>query len=95
MGRPTALALAALLTAALGCNDDTESPAEPVAPPNAETASVTAALSFRQVSAGGIHSCAVTGDDKAYCWGDSFYGQTGTGVIFFDEKTPKAVLGPI
>jgi alpha-tubulin suppressor-like RCC1 family protein len=93
MGRPTALALAALLTAALGCNDDTESPAEPVAPPNAETASATAALAFRQVSAGGIHSCAVTGDDKAYCWGDAGQGELGNGTLYGPETCDEGVYG--
>jgi alpha-tubulin suppressor-like RCC1 family protein len=39
----------------------------------------TGALTFRQVSAGGDHSCAVTTGDQAYCWGVGASGELGTG----------------
>ena len=38
-----------------------------------------AGLLFRQVSAGGDHSCGVTTDDRAYCWGKGDFGQLGVG----------------
>jgi alpha-tubulin suppressor-like RCC1 family protein len=37
------------------------------------------ALVFRQVSAGDEHTCAVTTDDRAYCWGGGFPGEVGDG----------------
>ena len=36
-------------------------------------------LTFRQVSAGSLHTCAVTTDDLAYCWGHTQAGATGNG----------------
>ena len=33
----------------------------------------------RQVDGGELHTCAVTSDNKALCWGDSTYGQVGFG----------------
>jgi alpha-tubulin suppressor-like RCC1 family protein len=35
---------------------------------------------FRQVSAGGYHTCGVTTDNRAYCWGGSGSGQIGDSV---------------
>jgi uncharacterized protein YjdB len=35
--------------------------------------------SFVVISAGGDHSCAISGGGKAYCWGDGFSGQLGFG----------------
>jgi hypothetical protein len=67
-------AFAALLVAALGCRDDAESPTAPESGP-ALTTTATAALSFRQVSAGFFHSCGVTPDNRAYCWGDNGFGE--------------------
>jgi alpha-tubulin suppressor-like RCC1 family protein len=44
-------------------------------------ASITPAapLSFRQVSAGVGHTCGVTTDNVAYCWGGNGAGQLGIG----------------
>jgi alpha-tubulin suppressor-like RCC1 family protein len=47
---------------------------------------LVAALVFRQVSAGGGHSCGVTTDDQAYCWGSNAYGNLGDGT-----HTPSSV----
>ena len=80
----------ALLAAALGCSEDAESPTAPEAAGPAITA--TAALSFRQMSAGGNHTCAVTADDRAYCWGDNSSGQLGDGVPGLG-LAPVRVLG--
>jgi alpha-tubulin suppressor-like RCC1 family protein len=40
---------------------------------------VAGGLSFRQVAAGGIQSCGVTQDDRAFCWGGNSEGQIGDG----------------
>jgi alpha-tubulin suppressor-like RCC1 family protein len=91
-GRRLAPLLApALLAAALGCSEDAESP---TAPESAAPALAAAApLSFRQVSAGRNHTCGVTTNDRAYCWGDNTWGQLGDGAPGFDRFAPVRVLG--
>lgn len=36
-------------------------------------------LAFAAVTAGGLHTCALAPDGRAYCWGRNVYGQLGTG----------------
>jgi alpha-tubulin suppressor-like RCC1 family protein len=72
-----------LVAVALGCGEEAQSPTSPTAPtpePSSalSTASVTA-LAFRQVSAGGNHTCGVTTGNVAYCWGSNEFGQLGDG----------------
>jgi alpha-tubulin suppressor-like RCC1 family protein len=78
---------ATLLLTVPGCRNDAESPTAPE-PTLAVTA--TAALAFRQVSAGRFHSCGVTTDNLAYCWGYNFYGALGDGSAQFTQ-TPRPV----
>jgi alpha-tubulin suppressor-like RCC1 family protein len=47
--------------------------------PSPVLATAASALAFYQVSAGGNHSCGVTTDNRAYCWGFGFSGQLGNG----------------
>jgi alpha-tubulin suppressor-like RCC1 family protein len=53
---------------------------------------VKGALRFRQVSAGYEHTCAITTEDRAYCWGRNENGQLGDGSQEFRFQ-PVAVLG--
>jgi alpha-tubulin suppressor-like RCC1 family protein len=53
----------------------------------------TAALSFRQISAGMYHSCGVTYDNLAYCWGADGVGQLGDGAFNTFRSRPVAVAG--
>jgi len=85
------LAASALLLAALGCRDDAWSPTEPRAPTPGEVAATTT-LAFWQVSAGSEHTCAVTTDSRAYCWGDNIHGELGDGVSR-RAVTPVGVAG--
>jgi alpha-tubulin suppressor-like RCC1 family protein len=89
------LAASALLPVALSCRNDAESPTEPVPATPEAAVSATAALAFWQVSAGGGHSCGVTTDHRAYCWGFNFYGQLGDGTFTSaaDRLRPVAVIG--
>jgi alpha-tubulin suppressor-like RCC1 family protein len=92
------LALGLLVTIP-GCREDAESPTAPEATPALSTA--LAPLPFRQVSAGYNHTCGVTTDDRAYCWGYSQWGQLGNGTTSGPEECnthpcssrPVAVLG--
>ena len=91
----------ALVLAALGCREDAESPTAPEPEPAFAT-TATAALTFRQVSAGRDHTCGVTSEDQAYCWGENDIEQLGTGSTTGPEfclggvacsTRPVAVLG--
>lgn len=86
--------LAFALIAALGCRDGGESLTGPgAAVPDG--AAATAPLAFVQVSTGAFHSCGVTEDGRAYCWGGNDKGQLGDGATLFNatRTTPKAVVG--
>jgi alpha-tubulin suppressor-like RCC1 family protein len=91
LARRLAPALAALLVAALGCREDAESPTAPELGPALATTATTA-LAFYQVSGGGVHTCGVTTDNRAYCWGRNLVGQLGDGTTT-DRLTPVAVAG--
>jgi alpha-tubulin suppressor-like RCC1 family protein len=49
---------------------------------------------FRQVSTGFHHSCGVTTDDRAWCWGANVNGQLGDGTMT-QRLTPVAVAGTL
>jgi alpha-tubulin suppressor-like RCC1 family protein len=65
--------LVAALFAVTACQDDTRSPTEPGSSnpglPANVAAAAAGALSFKQVSAGSNHTCGLTNDGVAYCWG--------------------------
>ena len=79
------------LVAMLGCQEDVTTPTPPEPTPVLATAA--SALAFYQVSAGNVHSCGVTTDNRAYCWGDNESGQLGTGTDTGPELCNGAV-GP-
>ncbi len=53
---------------------------------------VLGGLHFGQISAGVDHTCGVTTDDRAYCWGRNDYGQLGDGTTE-SKLTPVPVAG--
>lgn len=86
------LSLTAGLAAALvGCNEDATSPAVPELEAAISATSATP-LSFRQISGGKWHTCGVTNDDRAYCWGDNSTGQLGDRSTQ-DRPRPTPVAG--
>jgi alpha-tubulin suppressor-like RCC1 family protein len=87
--RAAVLALS-IVAGALGCREDPTAPAGQE--PGAALATATAALAFYQVSAGEYHSCAVTTDNRAYCWGSNASGQLGDGTTT-DRHRPVALAG--
>jgi alpha-tubulin suppressor-like RCC1 family protein len=81
------------MVAALGCREDAQSPTGPEPEPALDITPAQA-LSFRQVTAGAGHTCGVTIDDRAFCWGSNFYGQLGNGTADNDaHPRPVAVAG--
>jgi alpha-tubulin suppressor-like RCC1 family protein len=78
-----------------GCGEDAEAPSAPrAAAPESVPALATAAtpLSFVQVTAGGAHSCGLTSDSLAFCWGSNSSGQLGDGT-YTQRLTPVRVGG--
>jgi alpha-tubulin suppressor-like RCC1 family protein len=49
-------------------------------------------IRFRQVSLGPLHSCGITTEDRAYCWGANFGGQLGDGTTT-QRPRPVPVAG--
>jgi hypothetical protein len=88
---PVAAVGMALALSLAGCADDAATPAGPSAPA-ASTATVVAPLVFRAVSAGDTHTCGVTRDNRAWCWGHNFTGQLGDGTTT-DHPVPAPVAG--
>jgi alpha-tubulin suppressor-like RCC1 family protein len=78
---------------ATGCGQDPMAPSDPEV--RAALSTVATPLSFAQVSTGTFHSCAVTTEGRAYCWGGNDKGQLGTGTTFINvsRTTPIAVVG--
>ncbi|HUR93237.1 MAG TPA: hypothetical protein VMY76_01550 [Gemmatimonadales bacterium] len=92
--RTSRAAALVLLLAAAGCGQD-ESPVAPEARPADASPAVAAAvapLAFVQVSTGINHSCGVTADDRAYCWGYNWKGEVGDGSTTL-RRAPRAVAG--
>jgi uncharacterized protein YjdB len=49
---------------------------------------VSGNLTFRSISAGADHTCGVTTDNRAYCWGNNDWRQLGTGTVFSGTPVP-------
>ena len=76
------------------CNEESPELTEPGLVAEPAVATAAAALPFSQISVGNVHTCAVTTDDRAYCWGENSLGQLGDGTENTFRLTPVAVLGP-
>ena len=53
---------------------------------------VEGGLTFEALTAGGAHTCGLTGAGAAWCWGSGYDGQLGTGNRL-DRRNPTAVPG--
>jgi alpha-tubulin suppressor-like RCC1 family protein len=87
----TALLVPALIGLVSACDEDTQSPTESIES-SPSVALASAALSFYQVAGGNTHTCGITTDNRAYCWGDNSEGQLGDGTET-SHLTPVPVVG--
>ena len=81
ISRRPALFAPAILLITLACSDGTQAPSGPEAEAMPAPALVAASspLSFRQISSGFFHTCGLTTEDRAYCWGANGNGVLGSG----------------
>jgi hypothetical protein len=61
--------------------------------PNPTPVPVSGGLTFASVSPGYLHTCGVTTQGAAYCWGDNSEGELGDGSTTI-HSTPVPVFGP-
>jgi alpha-tubulin suppressor-like RCC1 family protein len=82
----------------VACADDPAQPTDPMAPPPTASLATLATtadgtlLNFRQVSAFSGHTCGVTPEYQAFCWGYNVQGQLGDGSRT-RRLEPVAVVG--
>lgn len=62
-------------------------------PPSSAPSAVAEATDWRQVDAGGQHTCGIRASGRLYCWGRDDQGQLGNGPGSASTSTPGAVAG--
>ena len=55
---------------------------------------VTSAVSFKALYAGAYHTCGLTADGDAYCWGANYNGQLGQFSTTY-SAVPLKVIGQL
>jgi len=51
-------------------------------------------VKFRQLSAGYLHTCGISTDNKIYCWGNNDSGQLGRNYAGSYDYLPRTAAGP-
>jgi alpha-tubulin suppressor-like RCC1 family protein len=59
-----------------------------------EPTPVAGAIAFTAISAGSVHSCGLTAEGQAHCWGSARFGQMGTGGVFPAHALDQPVTSP-
>jgi hypothetical protein len=90
--RRLGLTLASTLSVlAAGCGEQNRSPTTSLEPAYEPAAS--SEVEFRQVTVGEAHTCALTIQGQAFCWGSNDVGALGSGTETGIEVTPVPVAG--
>lgn len=76
----------------LACGEEPTAPPAPAGEANLALASAAAPLKFYQISAGQYHTCGITSDNRAFCWGANNWGQLGDRT-HSDRSRPVATAG--
>jgi alpha-tubulin suppressor-like RCC1 family protein len=63
--------------------------------PPADASTSEAGSDWRQVSAGGTHTCGIRTSGRLYCWGSDEHGQLGDGGANTDQSVPTEVAGGV
>jgi alpha-tubulin suppressor-like RCC1 family protein len=71
---------------ALGTGDTATRSSHPIPEP------VDGGLRFKAIDGGNVHTCGLTTDGAAYCWGSGGWGQLGNGARS-DQRSPVPVTG--
>ncbi|HJQ18785.1 MAG TPA: hypothetical protein VJ867_00460 [Gemmatimonadaceae bacterium] len=53
---------------------------------------VSGGLKFRKITAGALHTCAITTTARVYCWGDNLFGQLGDPAVRQTSEPNPVVL---
>lgn len=61
---------------------------------NKASVTTAAAVAWKQLSAAGTHTCGVTDNGTAYCWGSNNRGELGNGTMTYSD-TPQPVSGSL
>jgi len=86
------LLVPALFLLPAGCQDGSEPSTAPTGPAT-EQALASTPLAFDRISVGTQHTCAITFDNRAYCWGKNTTGAVGNGSSAFAVTRPALVAG--
>jgi len=67
---------------------------DPVIPAAVDVSGALSGKTFKSITGGSLHTCAIASDDLVYCWGKNDYGQLGGGSIDLSSATraPVAVF---
>jgi alpha-tubulin suppressor-like RCC1 family protein len=60
-------------------------------PSSVDTSTIPAKKAFVRLAIGGYHTCGLTAQGVAYCWGDDNYGQLGNGGTSQNTQSPSPV----
>ncbi len=60
---------------------------------NTAPAAVAGGVSFVELTAGAVHTCGLSPEGKAYCWGSNSWGALGLGPVNSGSMPPFAVVG--
>lgn len=65
---------------------------EPVIPTAVDTSGYLSGKTFKSISGGSLHTCAIASDNLIYCWGKNEYGQFGNGSVNISSDAARSAV---